>query len=79
MRLPPADVELIDRAARQLGRARTEFVRDAAVQAAERTLLDASPVRMTGPGFSEFAKAIAGPGRAVKELVAILRRAAPWE
>ena len=79
MRLPAADVDLIDRAARQQGRARTEFVREAAVRAAERALLEASPVRMTGAGFAEFAKAIAGPGKAVKELVAVMRRAAPWE
>ena len=33
MRLPDADIAIIDRAARLRGRSRTEFVRDAAVRA----------------------------------------------
>ena len=79
MRLPAGDIELIDRAARQQGRARTEFVRDAAVQAAEQALLEGPLVRMTPAGFAAFARAVAGPGKAVKQLVQVLRRAAPWE
>ena len=35
MRFPDADLAIIDRAASQRGRSRTEFVRDAAVRAAE--------------------------------------------
>ena len=79
MRLPADDIELIDRAARQQGRARTEFVRDAAVQAAEQALLEGPLVRMTPAGFAAFARAVAGPGKAVKQLVEVLRRTAPWE
>lgn len=70
---------MIDRAARLQGRARTEFVRDAAVLAAEQALLEGPLVRMTPDGFAAFAKAIAGPGKAVKQLVQVLRRTAPWE
>ena len=40
MRLPESDDALIDRAARALGRSRTEFVREAAVRAAEDVLMD---------------------------------------
>jgi uncharacterized protein (DUF1778 family) len=79
MRLPSGDIELIDRAARVRGRSRTEFVRDAAVRAAEDVLMERTIVRMSPEGFSAFAKAIAGSGRAVNALVKVLRRKAPWE
>jgi uncharacterized protein (DUF1778 family) len=79
MRLPAGDVELIDRAARIRGRSRTEFVRDAAVRAAEDVVMERSIVRMSGEGFSAFARAIAGSGRAVTALVKVLKRQAPWE
>jgi uncharacterized protein (DUF1778 family) len=79
MRLPAGDVELIDRAARVRGRSRTEFVRDAAVRAAEEVLMERTLVRMSPEGFAAFAKAIAGSGRAVTALVKVLKRRAPWE
>lgn len=79
MRLPPEDVELIDRAAVVRGRSRTEFVREAAVRAAEDVLLDRALVRMSPAGFSAFAKAIAGKGKPVRALVEVLTRKAPWE
>jgi hypothetical protein len=34
---------------------------------------------MTPEGFSSFARAVAGPGKAVKQLVKVLQRKAPWE
>lgn len=79
MRLPAEDVELIDRAAGVRGRSRTEFVREAAVRAAEELLLERAFVRMSRGGFAEFTKAIAGKGRPVRALVERLRRKAPWE
>ena len=39
MRLPEADIAVIDRAAALRGRSRTDFVREAAVRAAEAALL----------------------------------------
>ena len=51
MRLPEADVAVIDRAAALRGRSRTDFVREAAVRAAE----------------------------AAPEMVAALKRPAPWD
>lgn len=79
MRLPAGDIELIDRAARVRGRSRTDFVRDAAVRAAEDVLMERTIFRMSPEGFGAFAKAIAGPGRAVTALVKVLKRKAPWE
>lgn len=79
MRIPTADIELIDRAARLCGRSRAAFVRDAAVRAAEAALLERSIIRMSAEGFGAFAKSIAGPGRAVNALVKALKHEAPWE
>lgn len=79
MRLPARDIELIDRAASIHGRSRTEFLREAAVRAAEEVLLERTLVRMSAAGFSAFARAVAGPGRPVRELVEVLQRSAPWE
>lgn len=71
MALPEVDVKLIDRAARQQGRGRTEFVRAAAVLAAEQALLEAQFVRVTPAG-------IAGLGKPVRQLAQVLARTAPW-
>src|SRR4051812_1805355 len=79
MRLPRADISLIDRAATLRGRSRTDFVRDAAVRAAEEVLLDSLPIRMSARGFAAFTQALAAPARPVPELVDLLRRRAPWE
>jgi len=79
MRLPGADLSLIDRAAALRGRSRTDFVRDAAVRAAEEVLLDSLPIRMAPHGFADFTRALTAPPRPVPELVALLKRRAPWE
>lgn len=78
MRLPEVDIALIDRAARRQGRSRTDFVRAAAVRAAEEELMDARMVRLSEAGFDDFVHAISKPGTAVPELVDIFRRPEPW-
>jgi uncharacterized protein (DUF1778 family) len=79
MRLPEADIAIIDRAATLRGRSRTDFVREAAVRAAEEVLMESALVRMGPDGFDAFLKALAGPAIAVPEMVELLRRPAPWE
>lgn len=79
MRLPDADLALIDRAAQARGRSRTDFVRDAAVRAAEEVLLDERLVRLTADGFAAFMAHINESISAVPELVDVLKRLAPWE
>lgn len=78
MRLPEADIAVIDRAAALRGRSRTEFVRDAAVRAAEQVLIENTPVRMSPEGFDAFMAAIAGPAKPVPEMVELFVRKAPW-
>ena len=79
MRLPDADLAIIDRAASLRGRSRTDFVRDAAVRAAEEALMENAVVRMSEAGFADFVAALEAPARPVPELVELLRRRAPWE
>src|ERR1700710_1589142 len=79
MRLPETDIAIIDRAAILRGRSRTDFMRDAAVRAAEDVLMETAPIRMSPAGFKAFVAALSGPATAVPEMVELFRRTAPWE
>ncbi|MGA2290542.1 DUF1778 domain-containing protein [Bradyrhizobium sp.] len=79
MRLPEADIAIIDRAAALRGRSRTDFVREAAVRAAEDVLMEALPIRMSPTGFKAFVAALSRPASAVPEMMELFRRSAPWE
>ena len=79
MRLPADDLALIDRAAGMRGRSRTDFVRDAAVRAAEEVLMASGLVRMGEEGFAEFVAALSFPAAPAPQLVEVLKRPAPWE
>lgn len=79
MRLPEADIAIIDRAASLRGRSRTDFVRDAAVRAAEDVLMETMPIRMSAAGFAAFMATISAPAVPVPEMVELLERGAPWE
>jgi uncharacterized protein (DUF1778 family) len=79
MRLPEADIAFLDRAAGLRGRSRTDFVREAAVRAAEETLMETMLIRMSPAGFKAFTAALSGPAKIVPEMVEVLERPAPWE
>lgn len=79
MRLPEADIAMIDRAAGLRGRSRTDFVRDAAVRAAEDVLMENRPVRLSPKGFAAFMAALSAPAAAVPQMVELAKRPAPWE
>ena len=79
MRLPEADVAMIDRAADLRGRSRTDFVREAAVRAAEEVLMENRLIRMSAEGFAHFMSVLSGPAEPVAEIVEIVKRPAPWE
>ena len=79
MRLPETDIAIIDRAASLRGRSRTDFVREAAVRAAEDVLMETAPIRMSPAGFKAFMDALSKPARAAPELIELFERAAPWE
>jgi uncharacterized protein (DUF1778 family) len=79
MRLPEGDLAIIDRAASLRGRSRTDFVREAAVRAAEEVLMESTLVKMSAKGFEAFVQAVSGPATPVPEMVELLSRSAPWE
>ena len=79
MRLPQGDIAVIDRAAELRGRSRTDFVRDAAVRAAEEVLLEDTLLRMSPSGFAAFMAVITRPATAVPEFLAVLQHTAPWD
>ena len=79
MRLPEADIAVIDRAAALRGRSRTDLVREAAVRAAEEVVLEQTLVRMSEEGFAAFMEAVTAPAAPVPELAELFRRKAPWE
>ncbi len=79
MRLPEADIAMIDRAAGLCGRSRTDFVREAAVRAAEAVLMETPPVHMSAEGFAAFMAVLSRPAAAIPEVVELAKRAAPWE
>jgi uncharacterized protein (DUF1778 family) len=79
MRLPEADIALIDRAAGLRSRSRTDFVREAAVRAAEEVLMENRLIRMSAEGFAEFSAILSGPVAPVPEMVDLVKRPAPWE
>lgn len=79
MRLPEADVAMIDRAASLRGRSRTDFVREAAVRAAEEVVMEQGLIRMSPEGFADFMGVLSLPVAPVPEMVELVRRPAPWE
>jgi uncharacterized protein (DUF1778 family) len=79
MRMPKNDIAIIDRAASMKGRSRTDFVREAAVRAAEDVVLEAALIRMSPADFKAFSDSLSEPPVVVPDIVRIMRRKAPWE
>jgi uncharacterized protein (DUF1778 family) len=79
IRLPNADLALIDRAATLRSCLRADFVREAVVAAAEDVLIEQTSVRMSADGFRTFTEALSKPPTAVSEIIELFQRRAPWE
>lgn len=79
MRLPEADIAIIDRAATLRGRSRTDFVREAAVRAAEDVMMESRLIRMSPEGFADFMAVLSAPVAPVREMIELAARPAPWE
>jgi uncharacterized protein (DUF1778 family) len=79
MRLPEQDIAIIDRAADLRGHSRTEFVREAAVRAAEAVLMENTLLRMSPQGFDRFVTIISAPAKPVPAMVKLFKRKSPWE
>src|SRR3546814_19115297 len=79
MRRPDALRAIIDRAAEWRGRARTEFMRYAAVRAAEEAIMDTNLLRGSPEAFDAFVAMLDAPPQPTPALVELFRLTAPWE
>ena len=70
---------LIDRAARRLGKSRTEFVLDTMREAAENVLLDQRLFSLDEAAFSAFEAMLDAPIEAGDALRRTLSASAPWD
>lgn len=78
-RLADADIAIIDRAARLRGCSNSKFMRVPVVQASEGVIMENRVIRMSPEGFAAFATMLDNPAKPVPEIVALLKRLAPWE
>ena len=70
---------LIDRAAKSLGKTRTDFVLDAARRAAEEALLDRADLRVSREAYAEFLARLDAPPRPNARLRQTMKTKALWE
>jgi len=71
--------DLIDRAARVLGKNRTEFILDSAKRCAEDVLLDQRMFILDDEKFAEFVNILEQPPKSINTLKKLLATKAPWE
>ena len=79
LRIKTEERGLIDRAAKTLGKNRTDFVLDAARRAAEDALLDRTVLTVSPKGYAEFLARLDAPPQPNERLRKTLRTVAPWE
>ena len=79
IRIKPEQRGIIDRAAKLLGKNRTEFVLSAACQAAENTLLDRSAFEVSAKAYADFLVRLDMAPSPNARLRRSLETAAPWE
>jgi uncharacterized protein (DUF1778 family) len=79
LRIKPAERGLIDRAAAATGKTRTDFVLDAARQAAEDVLLDRAVFVAEPAAYAEFLARLDAPPAPTERLRRSLKTPTPWE
>lgn len=79
LRIRPELRGLIDRAAELEGKNRTDFVLNAARQAAEATILDRTVFTMDPAAYAKFVARLDAPPRPNARLRRTLKTPAPWE
>lgn len=71
--------DLIDLAARHLGRSREGFILDASCREAQDVLLDQAFFLLDGPSFAQFQAVVEDPPAPTDRLRKLLLPKAPWE
>ena len=79
LRIKPEVRGLIDRAAKVRGKNRTEFILDAAQQAAEDALLDQALIQASPEAYAEFVARLDRPAAPNVRLQKTLQTSAPWD
>jgi len=79
LRTPPAQRELIDRAARLQGKTRTDFMLEASREKAEQVLLDQTLFTATAAQYKAFVKLMDQPLSKNAALKRLLAKPSPWE
>jgi uncharacterized protein (DUF1778 family) len=79
MRVLPETRSLIDRAAKLMGKNRTDFVLDAARQVAQSTLLDRAAIPLSDKAHAAFVALLDAPPQPSERLRKTLQTPAPWE
>ena len=79
LRIKAEERGLIDRAAKTLGKNRTDFVLEAARRAAEDALLDRTVLTVSPKAYAEFLARLDAPPQPNERLRKTLRTVAPWE
>lgn len=79
LRIKPDDRSLIDRAAKLVSKSRTDFVLDAARNAAEETLLDKRLFRVDAAAYADFVARLDAPPNPNERLRRTMKTRAPWE
>ena len=79
IRVEPGQLATIDAAAAALGRNRTAFMLETAVQAAGAVLLDKRLFTVDDATYQRFVDRLDAPPAANPRLHALLHRKAPWE
>lgn len=79
IRIRPEDRGLIDQGAKVRGKSRTEFIIDAARQAAEEAVLDRSLILVSPEAYEEFLARLDSPPQPNERLKQSMQTPAPWE
>jgi uncharacterized protein (DUF1778 family) len=79
LRIKPEKRGLIDRAAKTLGKTRTDFVLDAAHRAAEDALLDRTVLTVSPKAYAEFLARLDASPQPNERLKKTMKTSAPWE
>ena len=78
LRIPPAERNLIDRAALSAGKTRTDFILQAARRAAEEALLDRAVMSVSPEAYAEFLRRLDAPAQPNERLRRTMQVAPPW-
>lgn len=79
LRIKPEVRSLIDRAAQVRGKNRTDFILEAAQQAAEEALLEQALIRVSHEAYAEFVARLERPAAPNARLQKTMQTPAPWE